>query len=1027
MASAYDLHTRALTPVTELPRPDGGGVLLVEGGRADFHLEYDARDERSREAAEVLSTVFEKTCGVRPPETGGRYRVSFTEPWRGSNGWFSVKTTAAGLEIAGEPLYAAVDIAERLLGVRWYYPGRDGEIFPKHDRFEIVPVHYEDRPYFRKRRPGSACLASLMPGKHGLADYWENYLGALTPEDRRFAMRYMRTGGKAPAATHSPRRPELLAKAYPDRLETLFYRTPHGKLLHNPGGHAGNYYNVFSLEFADFLVELAKKYYASGGKDNPGQLFADDEYVCFGVTDSTILHHQDVIGDPLLEKYPDLVGEKDIARGDGGFLANVYARFYAYLGGRLKKELNRKLFCLLYYNSALAPLNPNWRIGGDVDGIVCCDGMLQRVMDPKQFAVMKRKFADWYDAFGGRPASMAWFYAPRFFKPGRAIAPEFVGYSVKALGPYLGRTGILYDYDLGQKDVWHYFWAAYACFKCQWNPDFDVEAALAEMWPLLFGAEAGEKLSAFHRVLKDAFVKYFATVSNEAEVAYPLSVVDELERLLAEAGRAIPRGGVEERRFRLVADYWKEPLQRERQRIAYRVPEYVVTRTDGGAPDWTKVPAMPLRDCRGGTNAVPDCAVRLAWNGSELLGRFEAAYAPKLNRAETRIFGGDCVEVFLSPTLEKAENHQFVFGANGGVRSQKQIFRPVPAPPDTTWTCRGLDWKPTVAEKGWSGEFRIPLASLRPEGVKANDRWNANIVVNRLSPPASTGGTSLTLGDHHNLSMYGILSFAGRRATAFPAASDTPTAGVTVTGVKSPGKVSIVGEDAVYTLSHLMRELGGIRYRRHRFGLSVCDGRRDGFSNLLEAFLLTVNGLCLSELQEEDVTIRRFGDGESAGVEYLLSFDGVPVVLRFTMKPGSQLLHGRVIIAPGNEWSFRVSAVPSGLDRGKKNVLDGYDREIVTAQRVLKGRTGDHAVRREDGQFLFRDAVMDGSSAEKGWGPIWFRPDFGPVESGSWMAESKWCAYVDLKMKKDAETFDFDLWQNIQKRVSNREAEEMFR
>ena len=446
--------------------------------------------------------------------------------------------------------YGALDFAERFLGVRWYFPGEYGTHWPRIADLSVEPIRYADAPYFNMRG-GIYNFARSLSSK-SLRDKWSKYMGPVSSQDAQF-IRYWRDGGTLPSnGGHSPR-PERMAAAHPDKLKTIFYTSPYGKFWYNDKGHVGNYYNVLDLGFADLLFEDWKAFYSSGGKTDAGgfkESFSD-AWANFGVCDTYLPVH-DMANDQRVKEM-GLVSERDLARGGDGALANVYARFYQYLAKRMEKEMpGRRLMLLVYYNSLFASLDPRWRLPSNVDIFVCDGNLPTRIGNRAAMERSVRLYREWYEALGGRPALKAWTYASRFNPFVRAVGPELIGEIPKLLGKYLGRGYIYYGHD-GADDLWHYYYANYVGFKSQWNPDFDVDAALDEHFDVFFGA-AGPHLKRFHAVLKKAYRDYF-TPSDDPCPIYPPAVVDEMESCLAKARAAVPEGSPERRRCDLIADY----------------------------------------------------------------------------------------------------------------------------------------------------------------------------------------------------------------------------------------------------------------------------------------------------------------------------------------------------------------------------------------------------------------------------------------------------------------------------------------
>ena len=822
-ASGYDIHTKALTPISERAKPSGEAMPFVSGGRLDFAIVADlaaeARAMKSNStqasvapAVEVLVEAFRRTAGqapvvvqdgASPAAAGARYKLvvgdcataraaGFDRAAVPDQG-FEVFTFPGGIVVAGcdsslvegynrgvlerrgssrGTFYGALDFAERFLGVRWYFPGEFGTHWPRVDELVVKPVRYSDEPYFNTR--GGPYNFTMSLSTKPLQAKWSKYMGPVTASDAHF-VKYWRDGGTLPSSGgHSPR-PERMAKAHPDKMKTIFYTSPHGKFWYNDKGHVGNYYNVLDLGFADILVDDWKAFYSSGGKDDAGgfrESFSD-AWASFGVCD-TYLPLSEMVGNGVVREL-GLISEKDIARGGDAAFANVYARFYQYLARRMEREMpGRRLMLLVYYNSKYASLDPRWKLPSNVDAFICDGNLPTRIGNKAAMEKSRRLFREWYDALGGRPALKVWTYASRFNPFVRAIAPEFIGDIPKVLGKYLGRGFIYYGHD-GAGDIWHYYYALYAGYKSQWNPDFDVDAALDEHFDVFFGA-AGPHMKRFHAVLKKAYRDYF-TPSDDPVPLYPAAVVDEMESCLAKARAAVAPGTPERRRCDLIADYWPHAFEQQRARAAYEPPVYDVRRLGpgespvvDGVPDepfWKGVRPVPLMDTKRGTPPAHPADVRLAWREDGLYAAFSAP-EPATADESSGLWFNDNYEMFLSPGLGKQVKYHLGFDALGRFYAGKQRLLPISQPPDLSWKADGRRLAVRRSKAGWTAELFVPFSALEGGAPRAYDSWNFNLVRNFKgreqkvdSRPAETSGSSLTLGDNHAISLFGIMRFAG--------------------------------------------------------------------------------------------------------------------------------------------------------------------------------------------------------------------------------------------------------------------------
>ena len=602
-------------------------------------------------------------------------------------------------------------------------------------------------------------------------------MGPVSQRDAQF-IRYWRDGGTLPSSGgHSPR-PERIAASHPDNLKTIFYTSPHGKFWYNDKGHVGNYYNVLDLGFADMLVDDWKAFYSSGGKTDAGgfkEAFSAD-WASFGVCD-TYLPVLDMANDATVRKLGP-VTERDLARGGDGALANVYGRFYQHLARRMEKEMpGRRLMLLVYYNSLFASLDPRWRLPSNVDIFVCDGNLPTRIGNRAAMERTVRIFREWYEALGGRPALKAWTYSSRFNPFVRAVAPEFIGEIPKILGKYLGRGHIYYGHD-GADDLWHYYYANYVGFKSQWNPDFDVDAALDEHFDLFFGA-AGPHLKRFHAVLKKAYKDYFIP-SDDPSPPYPPAVVDEMESCLAKARAAVREGTPERRRCDLIADYWPPAFEQQRARASYEPPVYEVRRLMAdekamvdGVPDeafWDKVAPVPLMDVKRGAAPANPATVKIVWAADGMYAAFSAQGRPGASEAAD-LWANDNYELFFSPGLGKQVKYHIGFDTLGRLYTGKQRLLPISQPKDLSWKADGRRIAVKLSETGWTAELFVPFSVFEDGAPKPYDSWNFNLVRNSRSPsqlaggrggrPGLTCGSALTLGDNHAIALFGILRFAG--------------------------------------------------------------------------------------------------------------------------------------------------------------------------------------------------------------------------------------------------------------------------
>ena len=804
---AYDLHTRALTPIAEKPAPAGGQMRFVDAGELKFAIVLDTKAEKDckyasgksiEPAAELLADHFERTAGKRPavldendPEVArydyvlavgdGRFARAAGVNWANlPEQGYAVKSFAKGLVLCGYDsslvkgwtrgpidrhgpstgtFYAAVDFVERFLGCRHYFPGENGSVYPKLDTLDVRPVWYEDAPEFETRSTRWHVACTFWTDKS--VAKWSKYMGAgLKKRDTSF-LRYWREGGTRPVlGSHCPE-PVAFAQAHSNDLRNIFYTSSSGKFWYNPHQHIGNYYDVTNLKFADLLVESYKAYFDSNGKVNHGKLGnqADIDSVTFGVCD-TYMSPTEMLDNPVVKEL-GLIRDADLKGLPSATKRNVYGRFFQYLGGRMKTELpDKKLWLLVYYDSAYAPTDPRWTLPDNVCINLCLYDMPQRTRLPTALADTRKRAEEWYVARKGRPAECVWLYTSLNDRFRRPIVPEFVGDVPRALGKLIGRHSMFFDYNAspGTADIWHYFWGPYVASRAMWNSRLDVTAALSEMWTLLYGPEAGAHMREFHRVLQKNYLEN-AMTTREAIPQYPVEVIDALERELKAAKACLRPGSVEMKRYELVADYWPDAFRTQRARAAYVKPVYTAKKFAGEAPDWSALDTAPLRDPLGMDESAQPVSVRFAWNEKGIYGRFESKLPP-CAKDSNDVWHNDSIEFFIAPGANAEVEHQFAWDPTGKDFSLRHRILPVNQPPEQSWTAPGSFCRPKVAADGWTADFFVPFGPFESGVPKPGEDWALNFVfTGRSGDREIVRGTALTLGRHHNMNMFGRIRF----------------------------------------------------------------------------------------------------------------------------------------------------------------------------------------------------------------------------------------------------------------------------
>jgi len=799
----------ALNPVTFEEPVGTKKIELVKDGKLNFAIVCDLKKETGKAAmakhvfrvrrsvalaAEGIGHAFEATTGQKPPVLkpdspelekypfwivlgdNAVTRKNGLDPSKLEPDEFCVFTFDRGIVIAGkdgstEDLYNALDVArfrvngtaygafdfcERFLGMRYYYP-KIGIYAPKVTDLAIDPVRYHDKP-FMKYHYSYALGGKKVPGKEQLSDFspaWRN--GACT--------RYF--------SSHTPE-PRALAKAYPDKIDMLFFRNRAGHLFYNPKAHIGNYFDVTNPKFIDFFVdELVAKFYAGDPKIREawGKHLPNSEYVPFGQADTYIA---DVLND---RSRPYIIDSRKNLRT--GCLSDLYAHFVTELAKKLKQRFpDKKLATNAYSSRTLPPVRKyDWP---DNLRLKICMGCPVMTPSPAYRKAWKNIFSEWH-RITGRPVGN-YCYGVGTFAITQAIQGRYMGDFIKLLGDDLWKEYIFFDAGHDNR----FYYSYYPAYRAMWNPDFDVQAALDEHWELLYGPDAGKILKEFYALLVTTWEKklipQIRTVSEDGSVrgnvmpkelykAFDLKTIDRMDALLKKAKKAVRKNSIEEQRLDYFMEPWKKQIVSAKAYHMTVTPVYRLLRLgtaerievdgDPNDPAWKRAESRELKECQGEEYRFPEKpTVRMMWNDRGIYVLFTALKKPVDNPGEVWKHT-DCWEFLASPGLKKDYFYHFGFNPHGDLyQSERDVVEGVGGRSD----CAGLLLKSKYDGSGWTAEMFIPFSGLRRKAPAPYSVWFGNVIYSqRRTVTANNMAASfaMTMKNNLNTDLWGQFKFMG--------------------------------------------------------------------------------------------------------------------------------------------------------------------------------------------------------------------------------------------------------------------------
>lgn len=883
-------------------------------------------------------------------------------------------------------LFGVYDFLERFFGCRFYYPGPEGRVIPKVTDLVIAPCRYSDAPHIRNR---GGCYLVFRHDKVKSTLMYD--FPADEMQAYQMAMRWSDNVDPFPTA-HSPH-PAPYALANSNDIETVFFRSKQGHLYQSYTSHPANYFDVTNLKTADCFVESLKRFYASGGKDEQGWRCVSGYRIPIGQCDCEL--PLGIMMENETVRKLGLITEENRRLGPSGLYADIYGRFHQYIARRMKKEFPEQRMTLIGYNSyTWPPRQAKYRpLPDNVDASLAFRDMPRFYRNAKKRAECEALLKDWRDWMGGFPVQGLWCYNGGNSCFSHAIANSYLGEMMRGFGDDLGRLCVFPEFQmhgnpLSSKYVSPllYYYQTYAGMRMLWDPSFDHHAAYDELWCLMYGEEAGAHLKKLYSVLEESFEKY-AVPSADEKALYPMPVLAEIEAELDAAGALVKGDAVRERRFRLIEIPLRGELKIHRLQHTTARPVAIVPLAE--CDDWPKSPCVPFIDPHGSGEKPPvEPKLRLAWSDDALKGILETDFKPEAGKD---FWGGDTVELFLSPGDKKDWYCQICFDSTGRTISSCRKLLPIPGPVEGEWRPEGMTHSAEPTEKGWRLTFEIPFSAL-PKKPCPYERWRFACVYNSCRPrgPRGMAATSLLLMNNHNPDRWGELLFLGHGDEA----SETP----------KDEKVSLEGGLKKYEFRYSKDNAFGLTAPRHSLGFGIQGSR----------FLdLNVDGTWLSSAFHGGKPFEVQEDKRGTTAVREVNIDGHRFIVRFKTKKGSPLLFVSVVPC-GNSVEFRnatirVNCVPSVMNgqNGYANVA--YARYAETA----KGRCGPGALGPDDRYVLLGDDNYDGSGDRKGYGPSFLRlpKDWRGVRAARVSIGDRYNAYVEFDLEPGGRGVSFAIHQ----------------
>ncbi len=751
-------HNRALNPVAFEAPPAGTELILVEAGeaRAAVVVPDGARADRqgvemvaAREWVEhvqlatgaKMAIVEEKDA----PPAGAlvligdgvlarRFGMVVDDlPLEG----FRVRTFEtdgrAGLMIAGrqpkegEPrapngtLFGVYDALERFVGVRWYYPGDDGRVVPETADLAIYPVAYVDAPTTLKR------------------DAWVTATGM----DWRTMIRRYRVGNSSSSpftACHTPGSWRIHRDAHPETFELLGSGRRHRDMpcYGNP-------------KTAEVYFEDIVRFYETGDTSvwihpHPNVDSAWHPPSAKVIPISPPDKGVECRCDYCLPLYDETAGRH-------GRASRVVAQHVRLVAEKVRERWPDKLVWYLPYANYTVP-------PGDLelpDNVVVGICLMQGAANAKEAEVAAnhdRWIREWRRATGRKVHLWEYLCWPADdtalpFQYPHVLQAFYRRHRDTVEGSFI--NGGYAPPGLRGENYASFHPTLYCWMRLMWNPDFDVDAALAEYVELMYGP-AAEPMA---RLLDSLTRRWQGTRWESVPTGHHVSPRqihqetmprDEALKLaawLAEARGLAGEEGLHRRRVDFLGAavdlFLEESRQYHEQTGVQTLPVLKVGDlpvVDGRLDDaaWRDAPAQAFVNARDPRKPEPEApsTVQAVWTEEGVVFGFHFSEPlPDKMRAERTahdqdVYADDCIEIFIDALGARSEYVQIIVNSIGTVFDRH-------SDQGVDWHAEGLRKAIRIGEDAWTLELFVPFEAL-PGGENppaVGTLWYGNFIRSR--------------------------------------------------------------------------------------------------------------------------------------------------------------------------------------------------------------------------------------------------------------------------------------------------------
>ena len=694
--------------------PQPPEMVWVENGACTMPI-VASKDKKTQQAAKYLADCVEEMTGVRPEIkgewTGRAIRLETTA--KPDDESFRTVTKYGSVFMTGAAYHAAYDFAERVLGVRQYWPTKDGgRSVVKTGRIAIPQQDFRDAPFYKKRnhwphdateygaamKPGdSNCKSHVVHAPHKWAKDTNYNYRATRPE-----IFELRRDGKRGAGP-------MLCYGNPKTLETYKERIV-GEIEH--GRSAGG------------IVSMKTKCITVSQWDGGVACTCD---FCRRLRDTSLAPTGD--GSPIIWGW--------FVRELSDWLATRYPDW--------------TITILPYINTCAVPPGLVYT-NRNVEAFLCVMPGLAMLKQPEVKAREESLIRAWAKATGRKV--QVWHYDcwPAEFTCAPYVYGETIAAHYRDCRDVMVGTFINGGSPRERRALSDYVW-----MKAMWNPNIDVHGIYDEFCERMFGAGA-KPMRELVRMQETGWNRPWKTakVSNKNiyEISYPRAEVLKMRSLIEDARRLAAGDAPSLSR---IAYYAKGFDQFFRESEEYASGSAFAPMTMQKAPkptvdgaldegDWGRAEAQAFVAALDRTNSVARYRTEL-----------RVLWAP----GEGVTFGVRCLDPDMAylkrvaaPGTLSREQLEFFFDPTGnGEGGYAQIGLDINGnrtlhSHEGGWKADGIESAVKLYDDRWEAELFVPFSALAkfpdaqiPTTAAGGRFWSGNVCRMRYGQAKPNGGT----------------------------------------------------------------------------------------------------------------------------------------------------------------------------------------------------------------------------------------------------------------------------------------------